>query len=46
MTMQEQYVVPELRLVGDASEVVQGGIGLGSDIFGMWASSEMEFPED
>lgn len=44
--MQEEYVVPELKVVGNASEVVQGGIGLGGDIAGMWIYGVMEFQED
>jgi hypothetical protein len=44
--MQEEYVVPELKLVGNASEVVLGGIGVGGDISGMWTLGVMEFEED
>jgi len=44
--MQEEYVVPELKLVGNASDVVLGNIGLGGDIMGMWTSGVMEFQED
>lgn len=44
--MEEQYVVPELKLVGNASEVVLGGIGLGADIACMWTPGVMEFQED
>ena len=44
--MQEEYTVPELKLVGNASDVVQGGIGLGGDIMGMWSWGVMEFQED
>jgi hypothetical protein len=44
--MHEEYVAPELKLVGNASEVVLGGIGLGADIAGMWTPGVMEFQED
>ena len=44
--MQEEYAVPELKLVGNAGEVVLGGIGLGTDIAGMWTYGVMEFQED
>jgi hypothetical protein len=44
--MQEEYMVPELKLVGNASEVVLGGIGLGGDICGMWSYGVMEFEQD
>ncbi len=44
--MQEEYVVPEMKLVGNASEVVLGGIGLGGDIAGMYVFGVMEFQED
>jgi hypothetical protein len=32
--MEEQYAVPELKLVGETSEVVLGGLGGGGDIGG------------
>ena len=44
--MQEEYIVPELKLVGNAGEVVQGGIGVGADIMSMWTFGVMEFHED
>ena len=44
--MQEEYSVPELKLVGNASEIVRGGIGVGADILGMWVDGVMEFQED
>ena len=44
--MQDEYIVPELKLVGNASEVVLGGIGVGGDIVGMWIYGVMEFQED
>jgi hypothetical protein len=42
----EQYVTPQLKLVGETNDVVLGGLGLGGDIVGMWAYGEMEFHED
>jgi len=44
--MQEEYTVPELKLVGNASEVVRGGIGVGGDIMCMWVWGVMEFEQD
>ncbi len=44
--MQEEYIVPELKFVGNASEVVLGGIGVGADIMCMFTSGVMEFQED
>ena len=44
--MQEEYIVPELKLVGNATEVVLGGVGVGSDMVGMWSPGIMEFQED
>jgi|GEM_PF-3006677 len=44
--MQEEYIVPELTLVGNASEVVLGGIGVGADIAGLWTDGVMEFQQD
>jgi hypothetical protein len=44
--MQEEYIVPELKLVGNASEVVLGGIGVGADIMGMWTAGVMAFQQD
>jgi hypothetical protein len=44
--MQDEYIVPELKLVGNASEVVQGGIGVGADIMSMWIAGVLEFQED
>jgi hypothetical protein len=43
---QEQYVVPELKLVGETDDVVLGGLGSGGDIWGMYQYSEMEFEAD
>ena len=44
--MQEEYIVPELKLVGNASEVVLGGIGVGADICSMYTFGVMEFHQD
>ena len=44
--MQEEYIVPELKLVGNASEVVLGGLGVGGDIMCMFTFGVMEFQED
>ena len=44
--MQEEYIVPELTLVGNASDVVLGGYGPGADLSCQWAWGVMEFHED
>jgi hypothetical protein len=44
--MQDQYVVPELKLVGEASEVVLGMPGPGGDLIGEAIVAEMEFQAD
>jgi hypothetical protein len=44
--MEEQYVVPELRLVGETSEVVLGGLGGGGDINGEFDCHCPEFETD
>jgi len=44
--MQEEYIVPELKLVGNASDVVLGGMGVGADIACQWTFGVMEFQED
>jgi len=44
--MQEQYVVPELKLVGEASEVVLGGFGGGGDIGGEFQPPSSQFDTD
>jgi hypothetical protein len=41
--MQQQYIEPELRLVGGASEVVLGSTGIGTDFFGEQMPHSMEF---
>ena len=42
----EPYITPQLKFVGETDEVVLGGLGLGNDMAGMWAATEMEFEED
>jgi len=44
--MQEEYIVPEVKLVGSVSEIVRGGIGVGDDMAGLWTYGVMEFQED
>jgi hypothetical protein len=44
--MQEEYTVPELKLVGNASDVVLGTVGFGNDIACMFTYGVMEFLED
>lgn len=41
--MQEQYVAPDLKLVGGASDVVLGSLGIGFDFFGEQVPHSMEF---
>ena len=43
--MQKQYEIPELTLIGQAEEVVQGVGGFAGD-FGMECLSEFEFEQD
>jgi hypothetical protein len=45
-TMQDQYVAPELKLVGEASEVVLGCPGPGGDMIGESIVGDMEFQAD
>ena len=40
------YVAPELQLVGEAPDVVQGGMWVGSDPGGEALVTEMEFEAD
>lgn len=44
--MQEQYIAPELRLVGQTDEVVLGLGGVGSDAWGEISIPDMEFLPD
>jgi len=46
MNTLEQYAAPELKLVGEADEVVLGGLGIGYDIWGQYGYAEMEFEAD
>ena len=41
-----QYVAPELKLVGEAAEVVLGFVGSGSDYEGSENPFDMEFEAD
>jgi len=43
---QEQYVAPELKLVGETDDVVLGGVGSGGDIWGMYLYVDMEFESE
>ena len=42
----ESYVAPELELVGEAQDVVQGATSLGADPGGEMIIGDMEFEED
>ncbi len=44
--MEKQYVAPELKLAGDAAEVVLGLGGAGFDMFGEDMGRAMEFQTD
>jgi hypothetical protein len=44
--MQQKYVPPEVKLAGEAAEVVLGGGGGGSDMFGEFLDGEGEFAAD
>jgi len=44
--MQDRYVAPELRLVGEADEVVLGIAGVGADALGELIVGDMEFLAD
>ena len=44
--MQEQYMAPELKLVGGASEVVLGSTRIGFDFMGQMNPGVMEFETD
>ena len=44
--MQEQYAAPELKLVGEATQVVRGFFGSGGDIDGCEETPDMEFDSD
>ena len=44
--MNEQYIAPELKLVGQTDEVVLGLGGVGPDVWGEEYIPEMEFLPD
>jgi hypothetical protein len=44
--MHEEYVEPELKLAGEASEVVKGSQGAGVDLDAMLLFHGMEFEDD
>lgn len=44
--MQEQYTAPQLKLVGNASEVILGVIHVGDDFLSEILVTDMEFAED
>ena len=44
--MQDMYIEPELKLAGEATEVVQGSLAAGPDLCAMFLVEEMEFEED
>lgn len=44
--MQDLYVAPELKLVGEADEVVLGIPGAGADVFGELIVGDLEFLAD
>jgi hypothetical protein len=44
--MQEVYVEPELKLAGEATEVIKGSLGAGVDADNLLLIPEMEFEAD
>jgi hypothetical protein len=44
--MKEQYAAPDLKLVGDAHDVVLGSLGVGNDMWGQVLAFSMEFADD
>jgi len=46
MNAKDQYVVPELKLVGQTSDVVFGSSGIGLDFGGEVLIPDMEFAAD
>ena len=44
--MQKQYVAPELKLAGEAENVILGGGWVGSDMFGEEMYLDAEFAPD
>jgi hypothetical protein len=46
MQTKEPYMIPELKLVGDTSEVVLGSMRVGMDYIGEYVPGGMEFETD
>ena len=44
--MQEQYTAPQLKLVGNANEVILGSINVGDDFLSQILLPDMEFADD
>ncbi len=44
--MQDQYVAPELKLSGEAADVVLGIPGPGEDLLGDQVIGDLEFQQD
>jgi hypothetical protein len=44
--MNEQYVAPELKLVGDTRDVVLGSGNFGADVWGEVLIPDFEFQQD
>lgn len=44
--MTKQYTAPDLKLVGDAQNVVLGSLGIGVDLRGEFQGFSMEFATD
>lgn len=42
----ERYTAPELKLVGDAQDVVLGFFGVGNDLWGEVEANQAEFASD
>jgi hypothetical protein len=46
MQNEQPYMMPELKLVGDTSEVVLGSTGIGFDVMGQRLPGGKEFETD
>lgn len=44
--MQEDYLTPEVQLIGYAEDLVLGGFGFGTDFSGEWQAAASEFDDD
>ncbi len=44
--MQDQYLAPELKLIGEAADVVLGIPGGGDDLLGEQIIGDLEFEQD